>query len=160
MAARRKSKRSKPRCKNKEESLDLELLVGDIPNMSDGWIPTSGRNPAIGDNDSGQILFASLPVPDESNGDFVSYCVFANESSKVYDVKATNLMEDLPDYYNHVLSKAETLPFVRDAIQAFNDGIEEKKQEKAEAKAAAKQAKKRAARKRRKERRRQKVVFV
>ena len=124
MAAQRRSRRKAAikcnrRLKSHANSF-YEELQGDIPLINEAYQNKQAPNPKIGDDESGQVLLASLPFPD-NNGDYKTYTIFANEEQTIYVVKSTNLMDDVPAYYDHIKTKAGKYDFVAEAMKAYRD---------------------------------------
>lgn len=97
---------------------------------------------SIGGEFEGVPILASLPVLDPANGDFKALTVYANEPDTIYEAKATNIMQDIPDYYKHCKEKSKEAeyPFVEAAIAEYKriKKAERKKKKKKKMKAAKK----------------------
>ena len=141
MAERPRSRRKAAvKCNRKLKSpteSSYQLLQADIPLINEAYQSQYAPNPQIGDDETGQVILASLPFPD-NNGDFKTYTMFANEEETIYVVKSTNLMADDPAYYNHIKGKQEKYEFVKDAMTAYGNINKGKKKEKKSKKDVAK----------------------
>ena len=128
MAARRPRRKAAAKCNRRLKSFtdsSYKDLQADIPLINEAYRSDYAPNPKIGDAETGQIVLASLPFADV-NGDYKTYTIFANEDDKVYVVKSTNLMADVPAYYEHIKKKQAKYDFVNDAIKAYREIIKEK----------------------------------
>ena len=164
-----KRKRSRPqreaatRCNKKMRGIDgisYEIYNADIHYLQDAYQVKSGIDATVGDVQHGQLILASLPIPDPENGDFEATAIFANEDDKMLKVKATAIMQDVPDYLAHVKSKANKYDFVKDAIKAFEDEKNKKKDDETkddETRRKKKTKKKKKRKKRKKQKKRAKI---
>ena len=124
-APRRSRRKAAIKCNKKLKShtdSSYKLLQADIPLINEAYRNQDAPNPQIGDADTGEVILASLPFPD-NNGDFKTYTIFSNEQHKIYVVKSTNLMADIPSYYDHIKAKEDKYPFIKDAVKAYRDII-------------------------------------
>ena len=73
MAQRKRPRRKAARRSNKRKKGDVDSLVkilqGEIPLINEAYQSQCDPDPDIGDDETGQILIASLPFPD-NNGDY------------------------------------------------------------------------------------------
>lgn len=115
---------------------ELDLLKFDIPHYNDAFkrdnIGSSNSNSSeIKGVEAGNLILASLPFMDEETNDYQAKAMFADEPGVIYNVKATNIMEDCPDYLEHVQHKSLKHQWVQGAIKAYkNIRKKEKKQKK------------------------------
>ena len=116
---RKAAKQARKRMKSSSRS-SQDILRGEIPYIRDAYKINCDGDPNVGDAEHGQIILASIPVPDD-NGDYKSVAIFANEPDKIYEVKATNIMADDPAYLDHVKAKAAKYDFVKAAVKALED---------------------------------------
>ena len=97
---------------------------------------------SIGGEFDGVPILASSPILDPANGDFKALTIYANEPDTIYDAKATNMMQDIPDYYKHCKEKSKEAEyaFVEAAIAEYKriKKAERKKKQKKKKKAAKK----------------------
>ena len=129
-ATQRPQRKAAIKCKKKlqdsQESFDSmeSIYQGDIPYIKEAYRNAAEADPQIGDEQTGQLTWASLPFPDD-NADFKTYAIFANEPDKIFTTKATNLMQDVPAYCDHLYLKQENYEFVKDAVKHYEKLKEE-----------------------------------
>ena len=98
---------------------DLQIYQGDIPNISDAYYNKYVKTGPF-HADYGELYIASIPLPDH-NGDWVSWCVFGNESNVLIPCKSLNLMIDDADYLAHLQTKISKYPKLTELINQFTD---------------------------------------